>query len=766
MIARRAGIALVILLLPGVLLAPVWRLSGLGPGEDDLLYYYPARHVFHETVTAGQWPWFSHWTGLGRPFIADPQNAACYPLTWLFAILAPLQAYPTTLWIHCSLALWGTYRLLRSLGLDRRAALFGGIAFAFCGSLLAHRAHFTIHATAAWIPWAFWRLMRFANTRDDHTLAQLAPTTAVLALLCFAGHVQIAAITALGTLVFLLAKDWSSPNARRRALGRWLIAWVCAGGVFAIQWLPTLAYTALCTRIERGYWDFVENSWNPLSAVGWILPMLFGQRTPNFFDQPYWGPSHQVEQFAYAGLLPLLLAVIGLRAGWRADQRRRPWVIVGLFGLLLALGMFGPICPLLYWLPGSSLFRCPARAIVLVNLTIAGLAAISVHDLADTASPISARLRATMLRWLRRPVLLSVLLVLLALLPAAAMLPFLQSDSRAAGLRSLRPWNAAVCVPLLIMLASTALLAIVARRSHQPRLLWLIVVLTAVDLGVIGWTIDVPPAARSARDLLTPDDSACWIAAVGASEHRLWVVTPRARGTPGEYIAPIEKAVANTNVLRRITSLTHYGPLQPRTYARRFSLEPWGECTQPERLLADTRWMRLCNIGWILLCDPDQAPPDGCDLITTTDAGWRLYRNPLAAGGAAFEHADQPGVVRFIRHGPSRFTTRVDTWPADGDEQQNVLRPCVVVSQLALPGWTARVGDEQVQIETVDGLLAGVRVPPGVSVEIHWEYFPPGLHAGAAITIASVVVLVLAAVWQNWRRRQTRRGATKPAVVP
>ncbi len=759
----RLAILLVIILLPGVILAPVWSLAGLGAGEDDILYYFPTRTFFHETLSSGNWPWLNPWTGLGRPFTTDPQTAVWYPATWLFAIMSPIWAYPISLWAHYSLALGGMYRLLRRLALDRRAALFGGIAFAFCGFLLAHRAHLTMQHAAAWAPWVFWSLHRYVldsppagRAHTTRGVRRLALAASVLALQCFAGHIQIAVITAVGVLVFLLAQGQGARRSqpasypgRFQIAARWLIAWVCAAGLFAVQWFPTFVYLRQCTRVDRGYWDFVENSWHPVSVLGWFLPMLFGQRTPNFFDQPYWGPSHQVEQFSYAGLVPLLLAALALRAGWRADSRRRTWIVLGLFGLLLALGTYGPLCPIIYWIPGGSLFRCPARAIVLVNLAMAALAALTLHDLGSRLSPPGVRLRALATRWTRRPFLLGVLLVAIPLALVLAGVPWLDNETRAAALHAVLPWRCAVWVPLVIMLAALTALAVVVRHWRQPRLLWVLVGITAIDLGLIGWTIDVPAERGTSVALLTPCQEADWMDTVRTSPHRLWVVNRRRGNTPGEYVDPIDKAVANTNVPRRITSLTDYGPLQPRAVVERFGFQPWGESWKPESLLADTRWMRAYNVGWVLLCDVDQPPPNGCDLVTTTAAGWRLFKYPSASGWAFFEAAGRPGAVRFVRQSPSEFTLRVDSWPSSdtGGAGVNMSAwPRVVVSQLALPGWTAERDAGRVPIETVDGTLMGVRVPPGEAVEITWAYFPTGLRTGAAISLLCAMVLFAAAV--------------------
>ncbi len=771
--SARIAIALVIVLLPGLLLAPTWRVHGLGAGEDDIMYYYPLRVFFHDTVTGGDWPWLNPWTGLGRPCAADPQAAVWYPPTWLFAVLPPLWAYPLVLWLHYSLAIWGAYRLGRSFDLGRRAALFGGIAFAFAGFMLAHRVHASMQHAAAWTPWVFWCLHQYMRSgparspaADARNTRRLVAAAVIIALQCYAGHVQIAALNALGTLVFCWAYS-RGPQATRGpytsptgVLGRWTVAHLCAAGLFALQWLPALEYVRRSTRLDRGYIDFTENSWFPSSVINWVLPMVFGQRTPNFFDVAYWGPSHQVEQFAYMGILPLLLALLALRLGWRADARRRAWVLLAAFALLLALGIFGPICPILYWLPGANVFRVPARALLHVNLAVAMLAAISLHDLGPQLSPGRARLRAAAIALTRRPILLSVAIIGGAALLVALVLPWLSEAPRAAALRALRPWAPTIWVPLVVTLVSLLVLRLAARRFRRPELLWLVVLVMAVDLGIIGWTIDVPAGWPRVDKLLTPQDAA-WMDRVRGSGHRLWVVNARHGNTPGEYVDPLDKAVANTNILHGIHGFTDYNSIQPRALVQRFGFATWGESWQQQALLKDTRWLRLCNIGWVLVCDvPDLVPAD-CELVATPRPGWRLYRYPHADGFALLDDPAQPGGARLERHGPNAFSTRVDTWPSRDFDFTVGRRPDVqtwprlVASQLALPGWHATLGGRHLHIETVDGVLMAVRVPPGMAVTIEWAYFPPGLASGAWISGLCAVVLAGAWLWTGRRARDS-----------
>lgn len=756
-------ILLFVIAAPGVVLLPVWRLHGLCAGEDDLLYYFPSRVFVRESLTAGHWPWINPWTGLGRPFAADPQSALWYPPTWLFAVLPPLVAYPLSLWLHYSIALLGAYRLLRGLALERRAALFGGVAFAFCGFMLGHRVHFALLHAAAWMPWVFWRTGRYAALGGPRRLTWAAAAVAMQAL---AGHVQIAALGALGTFVYILAgggsrpltaeAECASPVVRGVALRRWLATYAAAGALCAVQALPTLIYLRECTRSDPSYMRFVENSWNPASMVGFVLPMLFGQqRTPNLFAQPYWGPTHQVEQFVYPGLAVLLLALLALRGGWRGSPERRAWVILGAFALLLALGLYGPVCPLLYWLPGSSLFRVPARALVLVNLVLAVLAAAAVHDLGAAPTRARVRLRAAGVALSERPLRLMLLLIGVPLLAVLVVAIWLPADLRSAALASLRPWNPAVALPVGLLLVTAGVLGGAVGAWDRPRRLNWLIALLLVDLSVIGWTLDVPRGVSSIEEILNPPARADWLDALQAARQadenapappagsRLWTVTPRQHGTPGEYIDPAAKAAANTNIFAGVPALTDYGPLHPRALVAEFGFAPWGETERAEALLRDTGWMRRFDVGWVLLCDGALPAPEGGELAAETRAGWRLYRTPHAGGTAMFEDASVPGIVQLETNEPARIVLSVDVWPRRSGRTHERL----LLSRLALPGWrVAAIDADGAHVapklaESAGGLLAA-EIPVGRPLRVEFTYFPAGLALGAAISITTLLGLI------------------------
>lgn len=747
-------VGIVAVLLPGILLGPVWLSCGLGAAEDDILYYYPVRWLASALFLQGEAPVLDALTGLKRPLLADPQASLFYPTTWLFAATGPREAYASGLWLHYALALWGAYRLFRAQEISRGAALCGAIVFAFCGCMLAHRAHYTMQHAGAWLPIIFWRLQRW---HADPSTRRLIIAIVCVALQGLAGHVQVAALTAMGAIVWLIATD---PIAWRRTAAGVVATYLGGVCLTAMQALPTACYLAATTRLERGYWGFVENSYNPVCAVGWIFPMLLGQRVPNdVFGVPWWGPSHQVEQFAYLGLAPLLLALVAIRPGWRKDPVRRGWLILAGVALLLALGKYGPLAPVLYWLPGASAFRVPARAMLLVHLAGAFLAARTLNELANGLSIENSRLRDKLLKWVRRPFRTTALVAVVCLTPYALALLALPEPFRTRGATALVPTNPAVWLAIGLLLTTLATLKLLLAQWRRPARIYWIAALVIVDLGVIGWTIDVPrePVTRDPR--LQHPAAREWLAAVRRDPGRVWHVTARQDYSPGEYIDPLRKRVANINILDGVESVTHYGPFQPRARHAAVPFEPWGELRDVERWLADSAWRERVDVKWIVLHDAVLPAPANATRVLTDTHGTRLYRATGSRGRAYLADRSIANAVQHETRGAHREQTRVSLWNAGAAIPDDTR---LILANVATPGWRARdeLGKELVVESTASGLLS-VRLPTRDSVTVTWWYEPAGLRLGSAISAATATMLMAAFVAFGPQRGKQRRAARK-----
>jgi hypothetical protein len=112
----------------------------------------------------------------------------------------------------------------------------------------------------------------------------------------------------------------------------------------------------------------------PLQLPALLIPNLFGNPLLT-----YGGLGGFQELYFYAGLIPLLLCV---GAWWRRDDPHvRFFFLVLLLALLLAFGAYTPLYSIFQYLPGSGLFRVPARWVAVVSLALALLAGYGLEEL-------------------------------------------------------------------------------------------------------------------------------------------------------------------------------------------------------------------------------------------------------------------------------------------------------------------------------------------------------------------------------------------------
>lgn len=176
-------------------------------------------------------------------------------------------------------------------------------------------------------------------------------------------------------------------------------------GLAALTLLPAYELTGLTRRAALSYTDASLYSLPPAGLIGLVAPHLHGRSPAGF-----WANWPRVE-VGYLGVLPLVLATIGLTAGRRALF----WGLLALLGLLLALGPATPVHKLFYdWVPGMSQLRAPARLILLLDFGLAGLAALGLDRLLTLSG--FAHARALRLQaWLSKPRATAALGILVAL---------------------------------------------------------------------------------------------------------------------------------------------------------------------------------------------------------------------------------------------------------------------------------------------------------------------------------------------------------------
>jgi hypothetical protein len=496
---RELGAAVVLLLAAlgffwRILFTPdAWKPAG---GGDLVSFLFPIYRFAAASMKAGNLPlWNPHLYG-GAPFLADMQTGLFYPLNQLLFWLLPNFAYKALEWmavLHIFLAGFFMYLCLRYLEPDRPlrlpAALAGAVAYMFSGLFIVHFGNLNLIAVAAWLPLVFLLFWRSLRTRS---LGLAVAAGAAFGLSTLEGHLQITLYIGLALVVAAGVEAIMTRRSRRGwawSLLALAITAAMAIGLSALVLLPALEYTRLSPRAELSYWDAARYSLVPGLLGEMLVPALFGSREPGL----YWGVWDRVA-VGYLGIFPLILA--GLAVFLRRGRRFGLFVVLAVVAFLLALGGQSVIHGWAYCLlPGFGQLRAPARAILLLDFALAGLAALGLDLL---LGPLNRRARSSFRGIWQGLLWLSGAAILVG--GAWAYLMIYQTQDRDPVLFWRVSWAGSGLIFALLMLgASLAWLG--ARRSGRLRrkaLAWLAIGLVFIDLASVGAYTDLgqePPTA-------------------------------------------------------------------------------------------------------------------------------------------------------------------------------------------------------------------------------------------------------------------------------
>jgi hypothetical protein len=369
-------------------------------GGDIASFYYPTYAYAAEEIKNGSLPLWNPYIFSGMPLAADVQSGLFYPVNWVLYLFVKVD-YGSLEWLlifHYWLASVFTYLFLRDLKLGRPAALVGGIAFAFCGFMTAHFGHLPMVPAAAWIPAALLALRRayFTPSLGGWVWSILAGVALTMSFL--AGHAQVFSYGLLAAgLLWLYLLLTHKPLDWRGALpwiAKGAIVMVVLLGLSALQLLPSLELSAQSVRSAISYEEASAFSAQPLTLLNLFLPRVYGSNPSNYNPSDW----QSTENWAYCGVVTLALAAAGLLL-----RRSR---MLGFFALLSALAlliMVGDLSIVGAWiykfLPGFSSLRSSGRALVLLGLGLAGLAAYGTDSLLASLR-FEAREKRYVLWWL------------------------------------------------------------------------------------------------------------------------------------------------------------------------------------------------------------------------------------------------------------------------------------------------------------------------------------------------------------------------------
>lgn len=730
-----AAALLTLALLNQALLPPTGQILA---GHDLRGQFYPwAEHV-QQRLLAGEWPWWDPFHMGGYPMSGNPQIGFFYPPAWPALLLSPRLGWGLYLAFHLWWAATGMAWFMRRRGARWGGAALAALTYAFGGFMAARlqAGHVGMIASAAWVPWLL--------ATYDWAVEQRSPWAALLAglpwgLLLLAGNLNVAFYAGLIWLAYAL--QWAVHGGRwGLALRQLTLAGLVGVALGAVQLGST---AALVLRSAR--------SAGTLATYGarWSLPPvhLLAFLVPGYFGIPgrtgWWSVENFEELTYYVGALPWLI----LPWAWRR-KRSRWYLVVALLGLLLALGTYGVVYPLLYdLLPFFRLGRAPARAAFLIVFAASAWLGEAVSDW--LASPMDAR-RQMLASW--RPWWWAGLVAAVLALAATGAVFAAVHPSEQGG----RLWHQAAgwATWLAVWAAGGGLLhlALSDREAHRRLGTWALGALVVFDL----WTL-LYPLVRTQAAAVSP----------------LWQDARALIGETTQMVLPWSVQLEAQNDAGRVglRSALGYNPIELAAYqdlamsvpdprSTAYDLLGVSHVVSPNPL--EARFMEgaqgLVEIGhtdhvWVYsrpsalsvarLVYAAQVVPDSTAAVARVhDAGVAVSDTAILSEPPPCELTAGNGQARIVSMVPGRWVIETDsTAPA-----------LLVLAENAYPGWQVSVDGQPATALTAYTTLRAVCVPSGAHT-VTWTYWPPWLVPGLVVS-GLALLIVVAAMWRVWRCEQ------------
>ncbi len=786
-------------------LAPPHAIAEANLVLSDQFYQYHAWKVaLWQALAQGELPWWTPAVNGGQPLLAngqvglfDPSNLAgmLFPITTSYVVGALVR-----LWVAAGF----TYAYARTIGQSHLAAWLAMLVFTFSGPLISWLGATPSHVLI-WLPALLWVGEKHLATRN---LGWGLTASGVLALLLLSSQPEIAFQVGVVWAIYLLIRaTWLEGGLLlgvRRHAGWWLLIALFGIALAAVEVLPFVGIVrdsvVFNHRLDSTSLGFAP--WLRRILMSWQeWPTIVTTFLPNFLgreqDESYWYPTgNSIENNAYAGVLPLLLALLALWAARHSKdkdshakedvERRWIWLWGGLGFGALALAVELPLFKAFNDLPPFSLMA-PGRLRAIYVFAVAILAGWGLDLLFANSK-------------LRRPLLIFLIVaaVMNTILVAAAYIGFtdfadvLIASGRAfmkanvgsptldrpltelyalvearqqSKLAMLHPSNPIMYVPLLVAGIVTPLLWL----YHRHRIAWS---LLAPILIAIAW-IDLLWTGGSINRALP----IAWLEPKPSAIEYL-------QSQPGIFRVVGTHLILNPNMsmLAQLEDMRGYDPMAVNRYRALLAgldgFDPAGY-HHYFRHLDDPR-LDLFNAAYGL---SRTAPSDArWELVFNDPSGVTVYRSRTALPRAylvyraeVVENAGQSLARTLDANFDPRQSVVLEESPAgwsppreipsavpqvEFNERRattvrmevNTQAPALLVLvETYTAGWQATIDRQPTRIYPANHAFRAVVVPAGRHT-VTFVYAPPLLRAGIAISIGAIFVLLGLIFWMRYEK--------------
>jgi hypothetical protein len=730
--------------------------------RDSGRLHAPVKRWIAEELSAGRFPSWNPFEGMGTSLVTDPVHAVQHPFNLLLLALPFPAAFKGWVLASYLAAAAGAFAWARRLGADREGGMVAGLAYSLSGFLVSSSDNVTYLTTAAFAPWVLAAGHAWVSSGRFARLAALM----VASWLCAASGDPMAWAIAIAIVPVQALLQDGVP--RRVALLRGL-----AGGLGA-----ALASAPILLPLARGLADSARaGSVDDAARALWNLhPLRLAEfAVPGLSSDPTLDTANEVLR-VFTGapasygpwVLSLYAGVTVLALGAAAARLRAVRPLLGAAALFLwaAMGPHAGFGQLARRLPVLSSLRYWEKLAVWPTLLLAAAAGLGASALFAGRVPARRVLGIAV----GAASAAAALLAVARLAPLERWLRVTGDAGAAAAALAVNVGEGSLHV-LALAGALGAGVALLLRSGQTRRLPAFVVLLVALDLvaaNVRGYRL-ATPTDRVPRSELR--------ARLAAEAGLAGLVTPfHLAPTPDDGLSPFESKwlrgaqtlLPAWNTADHVRNATPYSALYPLRLAR-----------YEEAVPLETRVATLGLFGFGFVAVPGlPALLEGTALhpawsVAASDPAFgalvsiphrsRAYLAAAAraaSAGEALAFAGDPASVES----PLTLLEGPPPGPLSGGQATIELADAtkvrirtssdgpalLVLNDTFAAGWSARVDGRPAALLAANYLARGVAVGAGVHA-VEFRYRPPLLREGWAVALGAMA-LVLGAAWRDRRR--------------
>jgi hypothetical protein len=594
-----------------------------------------------------------------------------------------------------------------------------------------------------------------------------------------------------------------------RYLCQCALVYVGGLGLAAIQVLPAAETAMQSVRQDWPFEQFTLNSLHPSSLFVVLFPFWQGHGR-GIYEMGYWGVYwHHYEAQIYLGLLALTLACAGAYAAWQRQSRwsiGRFWSVIAVLGVCLSLGRYcEPLARLVHHVPILGHFRSPNRHWMEVVFAVAVLAGWAVDALLRNEDDKQLRALSRVAQVTAVALALGCALVggfVLWRRTAAEKLLLTMRDMNWVPPGFFQKGSAEFYLPVVTAAVLCAVLLLFLRAAQRGRWFALLLLALVGDYHLYAYFAPInndetrlenklgralPPSLAAQQSERAPLRYHQLLSPAGGEFNPFWmyghefatgydpVLNTRYKTFSG--IDEAGRSYLKTSLIASDCTLdllnVRYVLIAPNLLTPTASAEISG--------LADaTRWRELPNdssINWykdmkvyenlrvlprVWLVGQVRVVPDEYDQL-------RLIRGERKdERGNAFDPrqialiepptASLPWAQQLAQASVPTITGQARILARTNDRleiETEALGPALLVlSEMAYPGWRARVDGQEVEWQRVNYMLCGVPVGAGKH-HVEFAYQPDIIKIGAVVTFTTALALLVLIVWECRQRRTT-----------